>query len=287
MRKYENRKQFFCTLGMTHVSYLPSFGGAPHSMYYYPSGMQPPSYYDQSKFKQDEPVKFRIKDIEGLQRALKRAGISEEAMKSVILTKEENGETHVQISVPIAELFKAMADNNGNETNLDDGGGSASYSAPIFYNDGPKKELTTTTIEPELELKSVDNTSTVVTESTTTTTTATTTTLTTTTTQTSTTTPTTTTTIAITPSTTTATASTTTTIVTTPSTTTTTKETTISTTTTTTAATTTTSFVAKQVVVTKDSNGIKVSGEGDGIINLQKLTRPNDEDVLTPGLNLF
>jgi hypothetical protein len=68
-------------------------------MYYYPSGMQPPSYYDQSKLKNDEPIKFKIKDIEGLQRALKLAGISEDAMKNVILTKEENGETHVQVSM--------------------------------------------------------------------------------------------------------------------------------------------------------------------------------------------
>ena len=247
---------------MKHVSYLPSFG---HGMsFYYPQGMTqmqmqppPPTYYDQSKFKSesDEPIKFRIKDIESLQRALKRAGISEDTMKNVILTKEDNGETHVQISVPIAELFKSMIDhdNNGNNSTENE----TSFTKPIFYNDIPKKDKTT--LEPdfsiEVETKSVTATATTTAEPSTTTESE----------------PSTTTTVS---STTTASTTITTTSTTTPK--------TEPTTTTTTA----TDFIPKQVVLTKDESGVQVeeiSENEPGVINLQKLTRPEDEDGLTKG----
>ena len=239
-------------------------------MTYYPSGMtpmQPPTFFDESKFKKDEPIQFKIKDIESLKKALRRAGISEDTMKNVILTKEENGETHVQISVPIAEIFKSMSEND-NTTDVDSDG--TSYTAPIFYNDIPKKDSTE---EPTLKdadsLSNSETPLTTVTETATTTTTAPETTTTTVTTQ------------ATTLSTTTQTTTASTTLKTT-----TTMVPTTTTTITTTTPSTTTSFVPKPVAVTKSSDGgIQIqdlSGDQNGVINLQKLTRLEDE-VITPG----
>jgi hypothetical protein len=226
--------------------------------------MQPPTYFDQSKFKKDEPIQLTIKDIESLKKALRRAGISEDTMKNVILTKEENGETHVQISVPIAEIFKSMSEHD-NSTSEE--GDSTYFTAPIFYNDIPKKESID---EPTLVPKDADSLTNSETPSTTITET------------TSSTTPDTTTTTA-----TTQTTSTSTTIQTTTSTTTVT--TTISTTvtqTTTTTSTTTTVFIPKPVIVTKSAGGdIEIedlSGDQNGVINLQKLTKLQD-DIITPG----
>jgi hypothetical protein len=211
----------------------------------------PPTYFDQSKFKPDEPIKFRIKDIDSLQRALTRAGISEDTMKNVILTKEENGETHVQISVPIAELFKSMIDNDNADSNSTNE--ETSFTKPIFYNDIPKKD--NTTLQPDF---SIDVETKLVTSTTTTTTSE--------------------------PSTTTTTSEipTTTTVSTTISTTT--SSTTTTTTTTKPVTTTTTEFTPKQVVLTKTENGVEEISESEpGVINLQKLTRPETEDGITKG----
>ena len=238
--------------GLSHVSYLPIGPSYGSSMYFYPPGMtqmQPPTYFDQSKFKNDEPIKFRIKDIESLQRALKRAGISEDAMKNVILTKEDNGETHVQISVPIGELFKSMADHDNNNNSTEEE--ATAFTAPIFYNDYPKKDVSQNdnnnniVVEEQVETKAADETPVFI-ESTSTT------------------------------------ASTSQSTVTT-----TTSSTTVSTvtTTSTTKSSTTTEFVPKQVVLIKDETGVQVEEDDQdgGGINLHNLTRGNTTEEITPG----
>ena len=72
---------------------------------------EPPSYpprpyllgLNQTKEKFE---KIKIEDVEALKEALKKAGVGPGSSKKVYLVKEENGETSVQISLPVEDLFE-------------------------------------------------------------------------------------------------------------------------------------------------------------------------------------
>ena len=72
---------------------------------------EPPSYpprpYLLGLNRTEEKIeKIKIDDIDALKEALKKAGIGPGSKKKVYLVKEKNGETHVQISLPVQELFE-------------------------------------------------------------------------------------------------------------------------------------------------------------------------------------
>ncbi len=122
----------------THYGYHPSnYGsGLGHPPQYPPPGQPPPypppyakhlsKYYNQTDSKENEKgedddgiddgiqgrleeqtrTSIQIDNIDQLRDALKKAGVGPGSSKRVYLVKEEDGETHVQISVPIKELFE-------------------------------------------------------------------------------------------------------------------------------------------------------------------------------------
>ena len=72
---------------------------------------EPPSYpprpYLLGLNRTEEKIeKIKIDDVDALKDALKKAGIGPGSKKKVYLVKEKNGETHVQISLPVQELFE-------------------------------------------------------------------------------------------------------------------------------------------------------------------------------------
>ena len=81
---------------------------------------EPPSYPPApwklgNNTKVEELAKIKIDDVDALKEALKKAGVGPGSKKKVYLVKEEDGETHVQISLPVKDLFDEEFEDRSSE----------------------------------------------------------------------------------------------------------------------------------------------------------------------------